>query len=590
MKTTIKLMLGAMVAVSSLAGCVKEEAYDLAVIRNIDYKLNGVDGKAAYGQEDGRETERYLYFFQPDGNLYAYYGCSHNITLPNGDYKLVAIHDTLYSIIKYNVNLNDAVYDQRVQAQIGQRDFRCSTPQDYTAGNDISIESKSRTGVVRIAAADTQGDRSYAKIRTTFSTDVYGWHIGQGKPVTSSKPFTITKTKETAGGIGFSEEVRLVDTQSVNSDVKVTIEYLDKNDNVLRTREIKAADGLALAEDSPKRIQARPNQTCNIKFMLNDPTEEISVSYDLNVGEEWETVNAFPAVKAEVPEGYTYVGPGESVDNVVKEQLADDAISEIKVYLKAGESYKMTDAVTGKITKPIIFLGQNPAYGQAKAALTVGSFIMKGDLSEMVFKNLQLASSTRFINLPATGDMHLGKLEFDNCEFNGFKGTIYHEAAVATANVHKVDHVIMNNVKFTNMTAATNGLFNISDKALQAFPKWDITNCVFQGKMNSVKNVIVKGLKQQTELEMNIENCTFLADATGTYTYFLIEAPTAKVNVKNCLIGGKAKGGTWFSLQSGATVTSSGNTFTKGFEMVSFGIDGVTESAKTYDDALNALK
>lgn len=581
MKTTIKLMLGALVAASTLAGCVKEEVYDYSVVRSIDYLLDGEDGKSAYGQEDGRETERYLYFYRPDGQLHAFFGCSHNITLPSGDYKLVAIHDTIWSIMKLNANLNDAVYNQRIDAKIGERVFRCSTPQNYKAGDDIKIESKTRTGIVRIAAKDLKADRSYAKIRTTFKTDVEGWHVGKGKPYFGEDPVVITKTKEVSGGIGFSEEVRLVETETVNSDVDITIEYLDADDNVLKTRNFGAG------------IQCLPNQTNTAEFYLNDESEDVDIKYNLVLGEEWTSSTIYPAVKVEVPDGYEYVEPDASLEAAFLAQQNDASVSEIKVFLKAGASYEISKSASLKITKACHILGQKPGYGQKAATVSVAKpFAIAGDMDRISFENVSFkAGSSNLFNVIMSNVFKVGKLSFENCEFPGFTGTIYNEMATAD-NQHSFGEIVLDGVKMLEMKSSSNALFKLADTKLQPMPKWTIRNCVFQGAMGK-NTVIVKGLKAQTALEFTVENNVFLSSDSGAYIWFDIDAAKAtgaKLTATGNLVGGNGAGGTWFKLNNVSDVTATGNTRTAGFTMTTWGVADPTESTITYDEAVNANK
>ena len=86
----------------------------------------------------------------------------------------------------------------------------------------------------------------------------------------------------------------------------------------------------------------------------------------------------YPSTEVKVLEGYTYVAPGELIDDVIKAQAADPSVDEIRIFLKASASYKIGGTTTNTLTKSISILGQTPGYGRSEAVVTVNSFTFSG--------------------------------------------------------------------------------------------------------------------------------------------------------------------------------------------------------------------
>ena len=58
--------------------------------------------------------------------------------------------------------------------------------------------------------------------------------------------------------------------------------------------------------------------------MLNNPDERVTINYNIVLGpNRWTESTLYPSTEVKVPEGYTYVAPGELIDDVIKAQAAD---------------------------------------------------------------------------------------------------------------------------------------------------------------------------------------------------------------------------------------------------------------------------
>lgn len=575
MKTTIKFCLGAFVAAAALTGCQQEEVYDWQVTRNIEIYLDGVEANTTYGQDDDHENARYLYFFTPQNKFYANYGSTHNLSLPSGDYKLVCVRDTLFDLIRRASDLDTVKF---YQPKTADRGFACSKPINWKAGQDIKMYMETRTGTVRIKATDTKADKSYVKVRTTMTTPVTAWSIGSAQPYLGEKPFVYTATKEVNGGIGYEEDAILIDTETCNRDIDILVEYLDKDDKVVKEKHF--ADG----------VRCTPGQTNIYEFELNNPDEDVTINYNLSVVTSWSNESIMPAVKIVAPDGFTYLDPNTDYNSTVAKMLADKESTEVNVYLKAGATYIFKDETLQLINKPIHFQGQLPSVGKTAANVTVGNVAFDGDLPYVTFENLNIkCTKTQFINLNKFHTFHIGELCFKNVKFDSFTNRVlYNEGATTEADKHMIDKVTLDGVKFLGLKRAANAIINLNEGALQSMPVWNFNKCVFAGTLGTY-NVIIKGLGKQTSLDFTVNNCVFLAADAKKYTWFNIDAKSAtgaKLTVTNNLIGGAGEGGTWFGLTNVSDITASGNTRTAGFTLTTWGVAEPTEVTTTYEEAL----
>lgn len=568
MKSLLKHSLMAVAAVAAFASCQENEVYDSEVTRNLTMTL---DGNAWNVNYDPRY--RPLFIYNTDGSYVANYSSNFRFSLPSGSYRIVATNQSEYIVPP--TNLNDQYIEQDPEAK---KNYAISDPVDYTAGQPLNIELKTRTGMLRLHSIDTKADRSYSIVHAVVTTPVVAYHVGGAAPSTGD-PIQIERYRETAGGgVGYNEEMYLIGSE--NDKVNVLIEYLDADSNIVNTKPF--AEG----------ITVMPGQITEVNFELNDPNEPVIINYTVSMGSiDWRENPVFPSVKVDVPEGYTYVEPGADLAGVIADQLADASIDELRIFLKANASYTLPDKALEGITKPITILGQTPGYGQSNATLQLVYVTMTGNIDHIRFENLTLKPQRdRIFNL-RNQKFNVGEIAFVNCGIDTWSGSMWGNTAAAD-NEQTVGKVVMDNCRLTNITTSGEALWNVTTRRITPMLNWEFKNTLFHARNFGTKDALLTGLTKQTgAINVNIEGCTFIDPRGTNATYFNINGAAASsttVSVRNCLVAGSKNGvGTWFSISTGATVNASGNLRAKGYEMKAYGIDTPAESDKTYNDILS---
>lgn len=567
MKTAIFKSSLAILAMAAVMGsCSKEEVYDAPITRELSMTLDGEPYSIYYG------TNNYpLFIYKDNGDFYANYNTSYRFSLPAGDYKLICTNQS--KLMEIPTSLNDEVIEQDPECL---QTFGISAPVSYTAGDPMKVDMFTRTGMLRLKAVDVKADKSYASVRTTLTTPVSGWSVGEGKPVNNGEPLELTRSKETSGGIGFTEDLYLIG--SPDDEVTVNLEYLDADGNVIKS---KAFDG---------GFKVNANEITEVTFELNNPDEPVIISYNVTVGQlKWREEEIYPSVKVDVPDGFTYIEPGGDINGILKEQLADTETSKIQLYLKAGSSYSISDKVIEEITKPLVILGQEPGFGQTKAELSVMNASMQGDLDEIRFQNLTIKPQRdRIFNL-RTQKYHVGTLAFVNCDIDSWTGLIF-TTAVSAADTQIIDNVVMDGCRLTNLTV-TNPLWNCNKRNV-GIKNWTFRNTLFHGRNFGTGTAILGNMAKVTAaVTVNVEGCTFLDPRGVTAAYFDLDGAAAAsldITVKDCVVGGAKTGtGTWFKLGKTTSVSASGNLRSKGYEMSAWGIDAPAESELTFEQYLS---
>ncbi|MDE6334433.1 MAG: hypothetical protein K2L77_07280 [Muribaculaceae bacterium] len=567
MKTFFKLSLVAATALASLASCKEEEVFPASITRELSMTLDGEPWNIYYGT-----SNLPLFIYNSNGDYYANYSTSFRFSLPDGNYKVFATNQSNY--ITPPTNINEQVIEQDLEAK---QTFAISDPIDYTAGDPMSLALKTRTGMLRLRALDTKADKSYSTIHAIVTTPVVAYHVGEAGPVTG-EPIRIDRNKETAGGgVGYTEDMYFIGSET--DQVNVTIEYLDADNNVVNTKPF--AEGFII----------KPNELTEVSFYLNNADEPVIINYDVYVGQlNWRDNDIYPSVKVYVPAGYTYLEPGTNLSTVFTEQMADESIDEIKIFLKAGASYTIADKILEGCTKPFTFLGQTPGFGQQLATLQLVNITMEGNISEIRFENLTLRpTKDRIFNL-RNQKFHVGTIAFVNCAINNWSGSIWANTAAAD-NEQIVDNVIMDNCRLTQIST-TGCLWNNTTRNAAPIFNWTFTNTLFHGRNFGTRNAIMTGLSKTTgDITVLVEGCTFI-DTRGTdCVYFDIDgavAASTEVTVRNNTVTGIKSGtGTWFKFGNTSSIEASGNTRTNGFVMKAWGVDAPAESDKTYNDILS---
>lgn len=568
MKKLLKITLAGALAVTAFASCSNEEVYKTQVIRDFAMTLDGEPWNIYYNTKNMP-----LFIYYEDGSFFANYSTSYRFSLDDGAYRIFATNES--NNITPPTNLNDQTISQDPE---GKLTFAISDPVLYSAGDPLRLELKTRTGKLRLRSMDIKPDKSYSFVRATITTPISSYSVAKGEPIVGELT-SYEYTKEASGGIGYSQEVNLIGSET--EKVKVTIEYLDSDSTVLNTREFDEA------------FSVLPNQQTDVEFMLNDVNAPVILDYKVTIGQlNWRDNNIFPSVKLDVPEGYRYVDPTENLGDVFKEMMADENIDKIQIFLKADIAYTIADKALEGCTKPFVIKGQTPGYGQGKASVAFHNISMNGDIDFMRFENVELKPvKDRIFNL-RTEEFHVGEIAFEDCDINNWSGSIW-TSNVSKDNLQMVDRVKMNGCRLINLTTS-NPLWNVSSRRVAPINNFEFKNTIFHGRNFGTKTAILGGLsKTPGDISVLVEGCTFI-DARGVDCIFFdidgASASSTAVTVRNNTVAGIKSGvGTWFKIGSSATVNSSGNVRAKGYEMKSWGVDAPSEGSSTYEEILSQL-
>ncbi len=568
MKKLLKSTLAGVLAVAALASCSHEEVYKTQVIRDFSMTLDGEPWNIYYNTKNMP-----LFIYYPDGSFFANYSTSYRFSLEDGNYRIFATNES--DNITPPTNLDDQIINQDPE---GKLTFAISDPVNYKAGEPLRLALKTRTGKLRLRSMDVKPDKSYAFVRATITTPISSYSVAKAEPIVGELT-SYSYMKEASGGIGYSQEVNLIGSET--EKVKVTIEYLDNDSTVISTKEF--SEGFAVL----------PNQQTDVEFMLNNPDEPVIVDYKVTIGQlNWRDNNVFPSVKLDVPEGFRYVDPTENLGDVFKEMMADESLDKIQIFLKASTAYTIADKVMEGCTKPFIIKGQVPGYGQEKASVAFHNISMNGNIDFMRFENVELKpAKDRIFNL-RTEAFHVGEIAFEKCVINNWSGTIW-TSNVSNDNTQVVDLVEMNDGRLTNLTTLT-PLWNVTTRKVAPINNWEFTNTLFHGRNFGTKNAILGGLsKTPGQITVLVEGCTFVDTRGVDCTYFEIDGAAASsttVTVRNNTVAGVKSGvGTWFNISSSASVSSSANVRAKGYEMKVWGVEAPSEGSQTYEEILSSL-
>ncbi len=568
MKKLLKITLAGALAVVAMASCSHEEAYNTHVIRDFTMTLDGEPWNIYYNTKNMP-----LFIYYEDGSFFANYSTSYRFSLDEGVYRIFATNES--DNITPPTNLNDQIINQDPE---GKLTFAISDPVVYKPGGPLRLALKTRTGKLRLRSMDVKPDKSYALVRARITTPISSYSVADAAPIVGEQT-SYEYVKEASGGIGYSQEVNLIGSET--EKIKVTIEYLDNDSTVLNSKEFD------------ETFTVLPNQQTDVEFMLNDAEAPVIVDYKVTIGQlNWRENDIFPSVKLSVPEGYRYVDPSENLGDVFKEMMADASLDKIQIFLKANTDYTIADKVLEGCVKPFIIKGQTPNYGQKEATVTFHNISMNGNIDFIRFENIEMKpAKDRIFNLRSE-EFHVGEISFKNCIINNWSGTIW-TSNVSKDNVQIVDIVKMDGCQLINLTTS-NPLWNVSTRKVAPINNWEFTNTLFHGRNFGTKTAILGGLSKTTgDITVLVDGCTFI-DARGTdCIFFDIDGASAKstsVTVRNSTVAGVKSGvGTWFQLGTTTSVSSTGNTRAKGYEMKAWGVDTPSEGSQTYEEILSQL-
>ena len=566
----IYTVTGLLVLLGVLA-CSEHDKYETSVVKQIELFLDDEGWAVNTGA-----SNKPLFVYNADGSYHANYSSLYRFQLPNGSYKIIS--STQSAQIPQPDNLNDMVVPQDPEAK---QKFDVSAPVDYASPFDdaLSVRMYTRTGVLRLRATDKKSDRSYTTVRAVVSTPISGYKVSDASFVLSPMEIVCDRAT-TTGGVNYSEDMVLFETNSSNEAVSIRIDYLDKNNAVVQS---KAIDG---------KFAILPNQAVQIDFSLNNENEPIIQDYTVTLlPEEWTQDEITPEIPMKIPEGYIYVNPEENLETICKNLMADASVNEVKLFLKAGESYalgRQTD-----MPKSLYIMGEKPQDGQSPAYMTMGNMSISTDgatIDGYFFENLTIKVTDSDFFKFKNQYFHVKDMSFKNCEISDLGRTMwYQEVNAPLAQV--LDRLTIDNCRFYNLDHSRSGFIGLSTK--QDAPIYNIVmrNSTFHAK--DLTKPLLTGFTVMTgSLDITIENCTFYGMGPAGMSFFDLRANNTSsftLNVKNNLFSGVSTEGSgqWFNLGNVTQRSLMDNYHTSDFVLATWGVeDGELPIVTTAKDAL----
>ncbi len=576
MKHNILYFAAALALAAGTASCSKDPVYSSHTVKQVLFTL---DGKETTMQQYGSSNTRPLFLYYEDGSYYENLNSYLPFTLNDGTYKVFATNQSALVTTTLAANLNDIVVPQDSDAKTS---FAISKPIEYHTGDEMKLDLLTRTGVLRIKAEDVKGDKRYNQIRTTVTSPISAYKVSDG--IFLEDGVTLVKTADSkSGGISYVQDFILMETKTNNRQVDLAIDFL-KDGETVEARPSLKGDPIVISPKDTTIVSLRFNKD---DTMVQDYTVEIHQA-------DWTEETLTPEAPFIVPEGYTYVSPQDNMDNVLTELMADASVDEIKLYLKAGESYAFGSKTLNDITKALYVMAQKPKTGQPKATLDIpGTISMKGDMSAVHFENLNITATNAGKGLfKLKGQkFHVEEIAFVNCDFDSFSGTLWYQETNGDYQ-QVVDHVLFDGTTFTNLQLSGSALFGLSTKKVAPIYNWTFRNSTFH--MKSFGKPLVNNMtKIDKTLTVDIENCTFVDMAGVSTTWFELKGDnTSAFNLivrKNLFSGTSTSRTTAFNTNN--KVTSSDiveNYRTKDFTFAVPGIDPAPEElTDTMDDLFN---
>ncbi|MDL2230235.1 DUF5123 domain-containing protein [Alistipes sp. OttesenSCG-928-L06] len=577
MKKNILYIVTGIVVLLSLISCSEDDRYNTSVVRQFKlYEMK--DNEYVEWKLNTGISTKPLFIYRSNGEYFANYSTHYRFALENGMYRIVAT-PIPYPLIATAtdvppVNLNELVIpqfpnaDQRVQVS---RAVEYSSP----FNEELQLYMGSHTGTLRLKAIDTKADKSYSTVRAIVTTQRSGYRPADDTYV--EEPIELTRSKATAtGGVNYTDDFVVFRTANRQKQIAVRFELLDADGNVTRSKEL---DDL---------VFVYPDTATLVTFELNDTENPIIQNYTVSVvAENWTDEELRPDAPIKVPNGFTYVAPTDDINAVYNSLKNDASVAEIKLYLKAGESYTFTSKTLNDAPKAIHIVGQLPAAGQQAATVKLDGNVSLGantgtpvQISTVRFENLILKPSGDFFRYK-NQDFEVQDIIFKNCEFPTLPATMWYQ--VADGNYMQVIHnFTMEDCFFSNISLGGSGLLGLGNK--QILPIYNIVfrNSTFHAKTLGTAALITNLNKIDKNLTVTIENCTLVNLGGGDMTFFKLDgsgADTFTLIVKNNLLSGNAEAGkgTWLNLKAVTSRTITGNYHTNGFVLNNWGVNAGEE-------------
>ena len=564
MRKSISSAVAGLMLLLGIAACSEDSKYNSSVVKDIQMYLDD----EAYSLNTG-SSNKPLFIYAADGSYVANYSTLYRFQLPDGTYRIVATTEA--DSLPHPGNLNDIVLNQDPKAE---KVYALSAPVEYASPFDEPLEIRmyNRTGTLRLRATDRKADKRYSTIRAIVSTPISGYKISDATFVKS--PIEVVRNTATStGGVNYTDDLVLFETDTDNEAVTVRFEYLDANQQVIQTKEIEGT------------FPILPKNLTTVSFELNNADEPTIQDYTVTIApEEWEEEDINPDAPIRVPEGYTYVSPGENINNVFNILKNDETATDIKLFLKAGTTYQFVAKTLDDMPKGLSIMGQEPKEGENLAVLELKSSlsISSADFIEAFhFENLVIKVDAQDFFKFKNQEFHIGTISWKNCEINDLQRTMWYQE-VDAAQKQTVNKIVIEDCRFFGLNSSESGLFGLAKQDAPVH-NFEFRNSTFHA--NDLNNALITRLGAMTgDLNVTIENCTFIAMKAGM-TFFDLGAKSitnGNLTVKNNLFSGAvdSEKGTWFNIHEKITTRIFENNYiTNGFTLNNWGV-GENEKPK----------
>lgn len=567
MKSIFYSLAGLTLLLGTMA-CSEEQRYTTSVVKDIELFLDDQPWAVNAGA-----SNKPLFIYTADGEYVANYSSLYRFQLANGSYHILST--TQSDSIPTPKNLNDIVIHQDPTAKTV---YAISAPVTYKSPFDepLSIRMRSRTGVLRLKATDRKSDKSYSTVRAVVSSPIAGYKLSDATFVKA--PTNVQRDKSTTtGGVNYTDDFVLLETQSEGEEVSVRIDYLDKNNTVIQSKTIDG--GFSILS----------NDTVQVAFALNNADEPIIQDYTVTIASEgWNEEDIHPEAPMRIPDGYRYVSPEENLESICKAMLADASVNEVKLFLKAGATYKL--GTQTEIPKALYIMGQTPGEGENLAYMEMGNMSINcpnAIIEAFHFENLKIKVTTSDFFKFKNQAFHVSTFSWKNCEVSDLVRTMWYQE-VDGDQKQVVDNIIIEDCRFLGLNSTGSGMFGLSTKKDAPVHNFVFRNSTFHA--NNLTKALITGLGSMTgELKVTVENCTFVSMAPAAMTFFDLNPKNTssfQLIVRNNLFSGvcAAGQGTWFTTRNITGKTFENNYRTNGFVVANWGVD---EAEKPIETALS---
>ena len=564
MRKRISSVVAGLMLLLGIAACSEDSKYNSSVVKDIQMYLDD----EAYSLNTG-SSNKPLFIYAADGSYVANYSTLYRFQLPDGTYRIVATTEA--DSLPHPGNLNDIVLNQDPKAE---KVYALSAPVEYASpfNEPLEIRMYNRTGTLRLRATDRKADKRYSTIRAIVSTPISGYKISDATFVKS--PIEVVRNTATStGGVNYTDDLVLFETDTDNEAVTVRFEYLDANQQVIQTKEIEGT------------FPILPKNLTTVSFELNNADEPTIQDYTVTIApEEWEEEEINPDAPIRVPEGYTYVSPGENINNVFNRLKNDETATDIKLFLKAGTTYQFVAKTLDDMPKGLSIMGQEPKEGENLAVLELKSSLSVSstdDIEAFRFENLVIKVDAQDFFKFKNQEFHIGTISWKNCEINDLQRTMWYQG-VDAAQKQTVNKIVIEDCRFFGLNSGESGLFGLASQDAPVH-NFEFRNSTFHA--NDLNNALITRLGAMTgDLNVTIENCTFIAMKAGM-TFFDLGAKSitnGSLTVRNNLFSGAvdSEKGTWFNIHEKITARIFENNYiTNGFTLNNWGV-GENEKPK----------